>query len=55
MIAKLKGFDWWFGKVVTHRRARKLPPAEGNCWVYWYGDHKVSEVIIVNFFKHLHK
>jgi len=44
VIAKLKGFDWWFGKVISHRSVRKPLPMEGNCWIYWYGDHKISEV-----------
>ncbi|XP_066921722.1 DNA (cytosine-5)-methyltransferase 3B-like isoform X2 [Clytia hemisphaerica] len=44
VIAKLKGFDWWFGKIVSYQRARKSPPAEGSCWIYWYGDHKLSEI-----------
>lgn len=45
VLGKLKGFDWWFGKVITFRKAKESPPSEGCSWVYWYGDHKKSEML----------
>lgn len=44
VIAKLKGFDWWFGRVISYKQARKPRPPEGMCWLYWFGDHKLSQV-----------
>ena len=46
IIGKLKRFNWWFGKIISHKTANQRQPLYGNCWVYWFGDHKVSEMLI---------
>ncbi|XP_031553018.1 DNA (cytosine-5)-methyltransferase 3A-like, partial [Actinia tenebrosa] len=41
--AKLKGFDWWPGKVVSYLEARRSAPNPGNHWIKWFGDSKFSQ------------
>ncbi|XP_047124656.1 DNA (cytosine-5)-methyltransferase 3A isoform X2 [Hydra vulgaris] len=48
VLGKLKGYDWWFGMVVSHRVIRQRPAANDCHWIRWYGDHKVSEVHLQN-------
>ncbi|EDO34131.1 predicted protein, partial [Nematostella vectensis] len=42
--SKLKGYDWWPGRVVTYMEAGRPPPGPGNHWVKWFGDNKFSQV-----------
>ena len=35
---------WFPAMVVDGFLAKVNPPRTGNLWVYWFGDHKVSEV-----------
>ncbi|XP_031572916.1 DNA (cytosine-5)-methyltransferase 3A-like [Actinia tenebrosa] len=43
--AKLKGFDWWPGKVVSYLEARRSAPNPGSHWIKWFGDSKFSQVL----------
>jgi len=44
VIGKLKGFDWWFGKVTSHQKAKQKEAVYGCLWVRWFGDHKHSQL-----------
>lgn len=46
VFGKLARFDWWFGKIISYKVAKQTMPGDGNCWVMWYGDRKVSEMPI---------
>ena len=43
IIGKLKGYDWWFGKIIK-KKTKQKSQGLGSCWVRWYGDNKLSEV-----------
>ena len=43
---KLKGFDWWPGRISSHVEIGGLEPLpDGSLWVKWFGENQVSEVI----------
>lgn len=42
--SKLKGFDWWPGKVVSYLESRRSAPSPGHHWIKWFGDNKFSQV-----------
>ena len=45
VIGHLKGFNWWFGKIVDHKDIKDATkPTAGSKWVYWFGDYNVTEV-----------
>ncbi|XP_078376058.1 DNA (cytosine-5)-methyltransferase 3A-like isoform X2 [Oculina patagonica] len=39
---RLKGYDWWPGRVVSYNEVQKAPPSPDNHWVRWFGDNKLS-------------
>lgn len=42
---KLKGFDWWPGRISSHVEIGGLEPLpDGSLWVKWFGENQVSEV-----------
>ena len=41
---RLKGFDWWPGRVISNIEAQKSPAVEGSYWIKWFGDNKISMV-----------
>jgi len=42
---KLKGFDWWPGRISSHVEIGGSEPlADGTLWVKWFGENQVSEV-----------
>lgn len=41
---RLKGYDWWPGRVVSYNEAQKAPPSPSTHWVKWFGDNKLSMV-----------
>ena len=43
---KLKGFDWWPGRISSHVEIGGSEPLpDGTLWVKWFGENQVSEVI----------
>lgn len=44
---RLKGFDWWPGRVISHIEAQKSPAVEGSYWIKWFGDSKLSMLPVV--------
>jgi len=45
---KLKGFDWWPGRISSHVEIGGMEPQDsGALWVKWFGENQVSEVHIV--------
>ena len=43
---KLKGFDWWPGRISSHVEIGGSEPlSDGTLWVKWFGENQVSEVI----------
>ena len=44
IVAYLKGFNWWFGKIISYEEVKADPPVDGFEWIYWFGDKKVSQV-----------
>jgi len=41
---RLKGYDWWPGRLVSYIEAQKTPPSTNNHWIRWFGDNKFSLV-----------
>jgi len=42
---KLKGFDWWPGRISSHVEIGGMEPQDsGALWVKWFGENQVSEV-----------
>ncbi|KAM7435199.1 hypothetical protein ABFA07_014862 [Porites harrisoni] len=39
---RLKGYDWWPGRLVSYIEAQKTPPSTNNHWIRWFGDNKFS-------------
>lgn len=44
---RLKGFDWWPGRVISNIEAQKSPAVEGSYWIKWFGDNKISMLPVV--------
>lgn len=42
--AKLKGYDWWPGRVSSPAEVGMDQPPHGSLWVRWYGEKQVSDV-----------
>ncbi|XP_014670897.1 PREDICTED: uncharacterized protein LOC106811707 isoform X2 [Priapulus caudatus] len=42
--AKLGSHPWWPALVVSHRDCAQCPARFNSTWVYWFGDHNVSEM-----------
>ena len=42
--AKLKGYDWWPGRVSSHAEVGMDLPPHGSAWIRWYGEKQVSDV-----------
>lgn len=43
---KLKGFDWWPGRISSHIEiGGSEPHPDGSLWVKWFGENQVSEVM----------
>ena len=47
---RLKGYDWWPGRVVSYNEAQKAPPSPSTHWVKWFGDNKLSMVCKIKIF-----
>ncbi|XP_065883900.1 DNA (cytosine-5)-methyltransferase 3C-like isoform X3 [Dysidea avara] len=46
---KLKGFDWWPGRISSHVEIGGMEPQDsGTLWVKWFGENQVSEMSIVS-------
>ena len=42
---KLKGFDWWPGRISSHIEIGGSEPLpDDTLWVKWFGENQVSEV-----------
>ena len=42
---KLKGFDWWPGRISSHVEiGGSEPHPDCSLWVKWFGENQVSEV-----------
>ncbi|KAJ7381239.1 hypothetical protein OS493_001355 [Desmophyllum pertusum] len=39
---RLKGYDWWPGRVVSYNEVQKAPPSPCTHWIKWFGDNKLS-------------
>lgn len=35
---------WFPALIISHLYCAQKPPRNGHTWVYWFGDHKVSEI-----------
>ena len=42
--AKLSRQVWWPGMVIKGTYCGLKPARPGHLWIFWFGDHKVSEV-----------
>lgn len=51
---RLKGYDWWPGRIVSYIEAQKAPPAPSNYWIRWFGDNKFS-LLPISFLRPLSK
>ena len=51
MWAQLGGRQrWWPAVVITGEDCGHDTVKQAYCWVFWFGDHKVSQVsLVVNF------
>ena len=51
MWAQLGGRQrWWPAVVITGEDCGHDTVKQAHCWVFWFGDHKVSQVsLVVNF------
>ncbi len=45
--ARLSNMKWWPGIVVRGIYCGMAPARPGYSWIFWYGDHKVSQVSLV--------
>ncbi len=45
--ARLGNMKWWPGIVVRGIYCGMAPARPGYSWIFWYGDHKVSQVSLV--------
>ncbi|XP_064629302.1 DNA (cytosine-5)-methyltransferase 3B-like [Lineus longissimus] len=60
--ARFGGHRWWPGIIVRGNMCYLRTAKYGNSWIYWFGDHKVSEVahgkirpFTIDFFNYLKK
>ena len=41
---KLKGYDWWPGRIAHYKELNLSPCPAGSSWVRWFGEKQVSDV-----------
>lgn len=44
VFGKLKGYDWWPGRVASHNEIGMPVPPPNHSWIRWYGENQVSDV-----------
>lgn len=44
VFGKLKGYDWWPGRVASHNEIGMPLPPINHSWIRWYGENQVSDV-----------
>ena len=44
VFGKLKGYDWWPGRVASHHEIGMPLPPPNHSWIRWYGENQVSDV-----------
>lgn len=44
VFGKLKGYDWWPGRVASHNELGMPLPPSNHSWIRWYGENQVSDV-----------
>lgn len=44
VFGKLKGYDWWPGRVASHNEIGMPLPPLNHSWIRWYGENQVSDV-----------
>ena len=40
---------WWPAIVVLGKMASMKPADKGSSWIFWFGDHKISQVNCVGY------
>ena len=48
--AQLGSHHWWPAMIISAVDCGKASSKPDRCWVFWFGDHKISEVLNYVFF-----
>ncbi|GFU49674.1 DNA-methyltransferase 3B [Nephila pilipes] len=48
--AKLRSYSWWPAIIIRSTDCSRPEAKFGNSWVFWFGDHKISEISRKNIF-----